>query len=107
MALIKCHECGKEISDQARACPGCGAKPKKDRAGLYSAIVAVVAGFVLYAVSVANDPIAQEKAGKRQAIELCWSTQQSDGLSPGASSLAADTCRMMETEFLEKYGVKP
>lgn len=27
MALIKCHECGKEISDQALACPHCGAPP--------------------------------------------------------------------------------
>lgn len=26
MALIKCKECGKEISDKATTCPGCGAK---------------------------------------------------------------------------------
>jgi DNA-directed RNA polymerase subunit RPC12/RpoP len=25
MALIKCSECGKEISDKAPACPSCGA----------------------------------------------------------------------------------
>ena len=25
MALIKCSECGKEISDRAAACPSCGA----------------------------------------------------------------------------------
>lgn len=25
MALIQCHECGKEISDSATTCPGCGA----------------------------------------------------------------------------------
>jgi len=25
MALIKCAECGKEVSDKAAACPGCGA----------------------------------------------------------------------------------
>jgi hypothetical protein len=25
MALVKCGECGKEISDKAAACPGCGA----------------------------------------------------------------------------------
>lgn len=25
MAMTKCAECGKEISDQAVACPGCGA----------------------------------------------------------------------------------
>jgi hypothetical protein len=24
MALIKCSECGKEVSDRAAACPGCG-----------------------------------------------------------------------------------
>jgi hypothetical protein len=28
MALIKCHECGKEVSTEAAACPSCGAKPK-------------------------------------------------------------------------------
>ncbi len=25
MALIECHECGKEISDSATSCPSCGA----------------------------------------------------------------------------------
>jgi len=25
MALIKCPECGKEVSDTAKACPNCGA----------------------------------------------------------------------------------
>ena len=24
MALIKCPECGRQVSDKARACPGCG-----------------------------------------------------------------------------------
>lgn len=27
MALIKCRECGKEVSTDAKACPHCGAKP--------------------------------------------------------------------------------
>lgn len=30
MALIKCKECGHEISDEALACPNCG-KPQKDK----------------------------------------------------------------------------
>lgn len=30
MALINCYECGKEISDQATACPHCGAPVKKN-----------------------------------------------------------------------------
>lgn len=29
MALIKCPECNREISDTAEACPFCGCNPKK------------------------------------------------------------------------------
>jgi hypothetical protein len=29
MALTKCHECGQDISTQAKACPTCGAQVKK------------------------------------------------------------------------------
>jgi len=29
MAIIKCPECGKEISDKAEKCPHCGVKIKK------------------------------------------------------------------------------
>lgn len=34
MALIKCSECGKNVSDKAQSCPNCGnpiSTPKKDR----------------------------------------------------------------------------
>ncbi len=31
MALIKCPECGKEISDQAISCPNCGSPMKKEK----------------------------------------------------------------------------
>lgn len=30
MALIKCSECGKEVSDKASSCPNCGAPIKED-----------------------------------------------------------------------------
>jgi endogenous inhibitor of DNA gyrase (YacG/DUF329 family) len=29
VALIKCPECGKEVSDKATACPNCGAPPSR------------------------------------------------------------------------------
>lgn len=29
MALIKCSECGREVSDKAKTCPNCGASVKK------------------------------------------------------------------------------
>ncbi|MDI1278511.1 tetratricopeptide repeat protein [Methylobacter sp.] len=33
MAIIKCHECGNEVSSEANACPKCGATPKKNLSG--------------------------------------------------------------------------
>lgn len=36
MALVSCQECGKQVSDKAAACPGCGAPPS-------SAVIAPVA----------------------------------------------------------------
>jgi hypothetical protein len=32
MALIKCSECGKDVSDKATACPNCGAPIGSERA---------------------------------------------------------------------------
>lgn len=33
MALISCHECGSQVSTQAKACPKCGAMPQRERFG--------------------------------------------------------------------------
>lgn len=52
MALIKCHECGREISDSAEHCPHCGCKTKqgektKERKGLaVNYIVVLVLGCI-------------------------------------------------------------
>jgi hypothetical protein len=42
MALIKCEECNREISSEAKACPNCGAKPKKPVGWLGYAVGAIV-----------------------------------------------------------------
>jgi hypothetical protein len=52
MALAKCHECGQDVSTQARACPGCGApvkKPSGARLGLF--LLAVLGVFGLLALA--------------------------------------------------------
>lgn len=46
MALIKCHECGHQISKSASQCPGCGAKIK--RTSLFTKIVAIFIGLVVF-----------------------------------------------------------
>ncbi len=46
MALIKCNECGKTVSDKARVCPNCGA-PTNIGLNTYA-----VAGFILSLISI-------------------------------------------------------
>jgi RNA polymerase subunit RPABC4/transcription elongation factor Spt4 len=36
MPMVACRECGKKVSDYAKVCPKCGAKPTKDENGLLS-----------------------------------------------------------------------
>lgn len=59
MALVKCAECGKEISDTAKACPNCGAKPKRGGAVLKYVGIAVA---LLIAWSVIGSMSAQQSA---------------------------------------------
>lgn len=48
MALIKCHECGTDVSTEAKTCPQCGATPKT-KTNMLSAIGGVaIAGIALW-----------------------------------------------------------
>jgi hypothetical protein len=47
MALIKCHECGQEVSTEADKCPHCGAKPKK-KTSIFTWIIAIFFGLILF-----------------------------------------------------------
>ena len=76
MALIKCTECGKEVSENAAACPNCGnpitkqplkAKTDSSRNSLVSKFlwgigIAIIA-FIVYAIAVApSQQMTPEKA---------------------------------------------
>lgn len=43
MALVKCKECAKDISSEAKACPSCGAKPPKSSSRLAVALIGIAA----------------------------------------------------------------
>lgn len=47
MALIKCKECGNEVSSKAEACPKCGAKVARKPVGCASGLVILVMLVVL------------------------------------------------------------
>lgn len=48
MALIKCKDCGKDMSTDAKACPNCGASPPKTT----SRLAIGVAGFIAIAIGM-------------------------------------------------------
>lgn len=109
MALIRCAECGGEVSTTATACPKCGAtvpKPSKPKLWLWIPL-GLVAVFFGFGALVGNSPQEQAKSRDRRAIELCWSDQGRKSLEPGAQRFAASVCELMEKEFVDKYRSKP
>ena len=50
MALVKCKECGKEVSTKADACPNCGAKVKKPT-GCGTLIVVTLVGVLVLVIA--------------------------------------------------------
>lgn len=56
MALIKCSECGKEISSKAKTCPHCGTTPKKKTGCLTVLACAIVVFFAVGVISRMNNP---------------------------------------------------
>jgi DNA-directed RNA polymerase subunit RPC12/RpoP len=80
MALIKCTECGKEISDKAGACPQCGSpvktgivseKPKKKKMGIGKWVLIFLAGifiisFIKTLVTNEMSPPVQQADAERE-----------------------------------------
>lgn len=50
MALVKCSECGKEISNSAKTCPNCGAKNKKKGIGVGGVLLLGIVSFFLLVI---------------------------------------------------------
>ena len=63
MALIKCHECEKEISDEAKVCPHCGVKAKTGM-GVGKAVLLTL--FVLVVISMVTGKVSRESADKAE-----------------------------------------
>lgn len=61
MALISCHECGKEVSTEAKACQFCGAKPKpkisKSESNFTTYFILALFGVVVYGCMSNNETV--------------------------------------------------
>ena len=68
MALIKCAECGKEISSKASACPNCGNPIEKEKKKVK---IVKNGGLALRcSVFIDNQPIGQIGVGSQKSIEI-------------------------------------
>lgn len=52
MSLIKCKECGKQISDKAKVCPSCGYVPR--RTSLFTWIVTIILAIGFFPVVISS-----------------------------------------------------
>lgn len=66
MALGNCRECGKEVSDEAKACPHCGAsRPVKTPIGVFGMLLLGAVGVAAFqACSPPSDPPGGTSAAK-------------------------------------------
>jgi ribosomal protein L40E len=107
--MIKCPECEKDYSDQAKSCVHCGARNPTKMGGCLKAatigmaLLALFLAFLLFG----NLAVNPEKQADRDAIDLCREAEQDQLLDLGARRLARQACDMMERRFTEKYGHNP
>ncbi|KWN80834.1 hypothetical protein WM24_23650 [Burkholderia ubonensis] len=89
MALIKCRECGTEISNKATACVKCGAPVKKPATKARQAIAAILAlGFVGYL-----------------AIGLSSNGRPAAGSSAKTGKPESDVCKKDDIQCLGDKGI--
>ena len=96
MALIKCPECGKEISSEAVSCPNCGHRIKKRNAPIVLLVLAILfALWVLYLIMPGYlDPANERQAGFNDVYLLV--------LIIGAVSLVASIIQLVNLKVKSK-----
>lgn len=104
MALLKCHECGHEVSSEAAACPQCGAKPRKPPEGIGPiqfvgiGILALIGIGAVAAIFSDDSPAskAPSEATCRQDLQ-CWGDR---------NALASDSACAAQVEKLALHSVR-
>ena len=77
MPLIKCHECQKEVSTEAKSCPSCGARVLKPKSTLRKRLLIVLGIVFFFGMLVSHnqksaispeEKLANEQSAKRSAV---------------------------------------
>lgn len=117
MALKKCHECGTQVSTEAKSCPNCGAPVKDQNAEFAKQVLAGIAGiaivWMVLTASCSSDESEKEVADKKEAAAQTAPEPQpvqckADDLqcNGDAGSISAGVYCPDEIEKLAKFSVK-
>lgn len=105
--MVKCKECGHEISTNARACPNCGRKVSRKPWWIIIPILAIAAFLAIGAMLEHNDPLAGERSRARSVIKLCWKDYERKSFDDDVKRFIAGTCERLEDDFRKKYRAEP
>ena len=101
MALVKCTECGHDISTNARSCPGCGAR----RPFNWKVVRRIV--YVFVALIIADGAVTLTLLTlDRRMVQDCWDHVNSVDVEQGRGR-NADECNLQEREFEREWGSTP
>ncbi len=81
MSMTVCHDCGKEISSSAKACPECGAEPKKGVGWKTITAVVLVAFWVLGVALRDDDPQSAAPARTIDPREIALASMEMKNFS--------------------------
>lgn len=111
MAIIKCSECGGEVSDKANSCPKCGNRINTAGKSFGKVLLWLAGGFVAFlafgAVLRANDPNTDAKDKAKAVLELCRREQNDELKSIAERRFIRGACDMKRDEYIQKYGYNP
>ncbi len=94
MALIKCKECGKEISSQAKLCPNCG-KPTGRSGCRASSLIIVIGAVFIFAILISNLSKHSSKSPIQKSSQVDRSTYDPEYLETSIKT-------MFDSGFLSK-----
>ena len=98
MALIKCKECGKEISSEAEACPSCGRKKAKETSGVTWVVLGIIVIGVYSAIS--NSGKSEDKEAAR--VAAMTPEQRASETKAKADSEQLSSARYACREFVKR-----
>lgn len=106
MSLVKCKECGKEVSNKAKTCPNCGAKAPK-KTSLFTWLVLIFIGLIAYGVSQSPSTTSTSSAKSTAGPASSQKAEVAKTVKPPKPSWAVFTSKDEMTGKFSAYASSP